>query len=163
VKLGRLATSDELRCSLNVTDSAVEKNLYAGGAAFRFQHVSDVFRGAIAEKLAQRLLVVRNAMFFNQRDEIDRRVTGEGGFRKMFVCGDEVLRPAMEVGEIAAASAGDQDFLADAFGALQHRDAAAAFAGFDGAEQAGGAGTKNQSVKLVDQGKLSSDCEMPVV
>ena len=160
-KLGRLGASDELRCSLNFMDSAVEKNLHAGGAAFCFQHVRDVFRGAIAEKLAQGLLVVGDAMFFNQSGEIGGRVTGEGGFRKVFVCGEEVFRPAMQVGEIAPASAGDQDFLADAVGALQHRDTAPAFAGFYGAEQTRGPCAKNQSVKLMHQGKLSSDRGRP--
>ena len=73
-------------------------------------------------------------MFFNQGDEIGGGVAGEGGFQKVFVCGDEVFRPAMEDGEIAAASSGDQDFLADAVGALQHGDASPAFSGFHGAE-----------------------------
>jgi hypothetical protein len=142
-------------------DSAVEKSLHAGGAAFRFQHVRDDFRGVIAEKLAQRLLVVGDVVFFNQRDEIGGRVAGEGGFRKVIVCGDEVFRPAMEVSEIAAASAGDQDFLSDAVGALQYGDTAPAFAGLYGAEQTCGPCAKNQSVKLVDQGKFSSDRGRP--
>jgi hypothetical protein len=35
----------------------------------------------------------------------------------------------MDVGEIAAAAAGDQNFLADAIGTLEHGNAPSAFAG----------------------------------
>jgi hypothetical protein len=96
-------------------------------------------------------------MFFNEGDEIRGRVTGQRGFREVFVRGDKIFRPAMKVGEIAAATAGDQDFLADAIGVLQYGDASAAFAGLDGAEQAGGAGAKNQGVKSVNQVRDSSE------
>ena len=142
-------------------NSAVEKNLDTGGLAIRFQHICDFLCGTIAEKLAQCFLVVRDAMFFDEGDEIRGRVAGERGFREVFVCGDEVFRTAMDVGEIAAASAGDQDFLADALGTFEHRDSAPTFAGFDGAEQTGGPCAEYQSVKLVDQGKLSSDRGRP--
>jgi hypothetical protein len=140
-------------------DSAVEKNLHAGGAAFRFQHVRDVFRGAIAEKLAQGFLVVGDAVFFNQGDEIGGGVAGQGGFREVFVRGEEVLGSAMDVGEIAAASTGDENFLADAIGTLQNGDTPPAFPGFNGAKQASRPGAKNQSVKPVVQGRISSDAE----
>jgi hypothetical protein len=139
-------------------DSAVKKDLYTGGSAFRFEHIGNVLCGAIAEKLAQRLLVVRDVMFFNEGDEIRGGVAGQGGFRKVFVRGDEVFRPAMEIREIAAASAGDQDFLTDFICAFDHGDAASAFAGLDGAKQSGGSGAKDQSVKFMNQGRVSSNC-----
>jgi hypothetical protein len=45
---------------------------------------------------------------------------------------------------------------------LQHADAPAAFASLDGAEQAGGAGAKNQSVKSVDQEGNSFSRGIPI-
>ena len=58
----------------------------------------------------------------------------------------------MQVGEIAAPAAGDEDLLADAIGMLQHGDPAATFAGFDGTHQAGRAAAENDHVEgLVDQ------------
>jgi hypothetical protein len=91
-------------------------------------------------------------MFFNECDEIRGRVAGESGLREVLVRGDKVVRPAMDVGEIATASAGNQNFLADAIGALQHGNVASPFAGLYCTEQPGSPGAKNQSVKLVDQG-----------
>ena len=52
----------------------------------------------------------------------------------------------MQVGEIAAAATGDQDFLADAIGAFEQQDTAPAFAGFEGTHQAGGPGSENDDV-----------------
>jgi hypothetical protein len=150
VEFGRFRTNDELRGSLHLMDSAIEEDLHAGGSAFRLEHPGDILRGTIAEELAQRFFVVRDAMLLDESDEIRGSVTRQGGLREVLVRGDEVLRLAMEVGEIAAASAGDKDFFAYAIGALQHGDAPAALARFDGAEEAGRAGAENQSVKLVD-------------
>jgi hypothetical protein len=47
-----------------------------GISALGFQHVGDVLRGAVAEELAKRFLVVGDAMFFYQRDEVGWSVTG---------------------------------------------------------------------------------------
>jgi hypothetical protein len=57
--------------------------------------------------------------------------------------GKEVFRRGMNVCEIAAAAAGDEDFLANAVGMFDYCDAAAALACLDGAEEAGGAGAEN--------------------
>jgi len=55
----------------------------------------------------------------------------------------------MEVGEIAASAAGDQDFLSQAIGMLQDCDVAAALAGFDGAHQSRRAATENKCIEGV--------------
>ncbi len=65
----------------------------------------------------------------------------------MGICGEEVLRPAVEVGEIAAAAAGDQNLLAQAIGAFEDGYTTSALAGFDGAHQPGRAASKNQCVE----------------
>ena len=127
-----------------------KNNLHSRGAAFGFEHFHDVLRGTVAEKLAERFLVIRNAVFFDQRDEVGRFVPGQGGFREVRIRGIEIFRPAMEVREIAAASAGDQDFLAGAIGTFQDGDAPAAFARLDRAHQPGGSGAQNYRIEFVD-------------
>jgi len=84
--------------------------------------------------------VVGDAVFFYQSDEIGGCVAGQGGFGEVGIGGKKILRLTVGVGEVAAASAGDEDFLADAVGVFEDCDAAAALGGFDGAEEAGGAG-----------------------
>jgi hypothetical protein len=101
--------------------------------------------------LADRFLVIRDAMLFHQRDEIRWRVACQRGFRKVIICGYEILRLAMNVGEITTPSAGDQDLLSDSMGMLKHGHAPPAFGGLDGAEESRGAAAKNQSVKLPHQ------------
>ena len=61
----------------------------------------------------------------------------------------KVFRPAVQVGEVAAPAAGDQDLLADTLRALQHGRAPPAPAGFDGAHQAGCPGAENDYVKTL--------------
>jgi hypothetical protein len=53
----------------------------------------------------------------------------------------------MKVGEIAAAAAGNKDFLSQAIGAFEHGDAASALAGFDGAHQAGRASAEDECIE----------------
>ena len=55
----------------------------------------------------------------------------------------------MDVREVAAAAAGDEDFLADTIGTLEDDDAATSFAGLDRAEEARGASAEDESVKFV--------------
>ena len=90
-------------------------------------------------------------MFFDQSNEIRGRVPGERGFCEMRVRGDEILRLAMEIREIAASAAGNQDFFASTIGALKNRYAAPAFAGLDRAEESRGARAKYHGVKFVDR------------
>ncbi len=58
----------------------------------------------------------------------------------------------MQVGEVAAASAGDEDLLADAVGVFEQGDAASAVAGGEGAHQTGGAGAEDDRVVGVGHG-----------
>ena len=148
-KVGRAGSHNELSRALNFLNFDVEKGLDGGAAAFGFQHIGDVLCGSVAKKLAERFFVVRDAMLFYKRDEIRRSVAGERGFREVFVGAEEIFGVTMEVCEIAAAAAGDEDFLADAIGALEDRDAATALASFDGAEESRGAGAEDEGVKIV--------------
>jgi hypothetical protein len=44
---------------------------------------------------------------------------------------DEIFRRAINVCEVTASAAGDQNFFADAVGVIEKSDAASALAGFD--------------------------------
>ena len=156
MKFAGLGANDEFVRASNLLNVAVQNNLHSCGTAFGFEHFHDILRGAVAEKLAERLLVIRNVVFFNQRDEVRRFVPGQGGFREVGIRGIEVFRPAMEVGEIAAASAGDEDLFTRAIGPFQDGDAAAAFARLDRAHQPGGSGAQNYRIKFVDHDREAS-------
>ena len=66
----------------------------------------------------------------------------------MGVGGEELIRLAVEIGEVAAASAGDEDFFSDFVGVFKEEHAAAAFTGFDRAKKPGGTGTENNDVEI---------------
>ena len=90
--------------------------------------------------------MIGNFVFFDKSDEVGGSVAGQGGFGEVWILREEILRLAMKVGEVAAASAGNKDFFADFFGAFEEQDTAAAFGGFSGAEEAGGAGAEDEDV-----------------
>jgi len=78
-------------------------------------------------------------MLREECEEIGGSETGQSGFGEVGIGGEEVVGGDVKIGEIAAASAGDKNFLADAVGMFEDSDAAAAVRGFDGGEEAGGA------------------------
>jgi hypothetical protein len=106
--------------------------------------------------------MVRNAVLFDQCDEVRGRVPGQRGFREVFVRGNEIFWRAMNIGEIAAAAAGDENFLPDAIGMFKHRDAPPAFAGLNRAEESLCTPAKNQSVKVMNQECISLLLEFAV-
>jgi hypothetical protein len=57
----------------------------------------------------------------------------------------------MDVCEVTAPPAGDQNLLPNSIGALKHGDTAPAFAGLYCAEKSCGASAKNQGVKVARQ------------
>jgi hypothetical protein len=65
------------------------------------------------------------------------------------VGGEEIFWGGVQVGEIAAATAGDEDFFAGALRAFEEGDAFAALPCFGGAEEAGGAGAEDDGVVVV--------------
>jgi hypothetical protein len=64
------------------------------------------------------------------------------------VFGEEVLGAAVEVGEVGAAAAGDEDLFADALGVVEQKDAAAATAGGGGTHKAGSAGSEDEDIEV---------------
>ena len=65
------------------------------------------------------------------------------------VGGEEILDAAVKVCEIAASTAGDENFLSQAVGAFEHGHATAALAGFDGAHQACCASAEDECIEGV--------------
>src|SRR5579863_2406996 len=149
VKFGGVRAHHELGGPANVADLGLEEDLNSRRATFGFEHVQDVLRRAVAEKLAKSFFVIWDAVLFHQGDEIRRCVAGQRRFRKMGIGGDEVFGLAIKIGEIAASAAGDEDFLAGFVGSLENRDAAAALSGFDGAEETRGSRSEDQGVEVV--------------
>ena len=154
-KLIRFRAHHELSPTLHLADAAVQKYPHPGRPALSLQQVRNIFRRAVAEQLSQRFLVIRDAMFLHQGNEVRGRVTRQRGFREMRVRGEEVFCLAINVGKIATSAAGDKNFLADAVGTLDNRGAAAAFAGFDRADQPGRPCADNHSVECLGHGRSS--------
>jgi len=90
--------------------------------------------------------VIRDAVFRNEPDKVGWGVACERRLGKVWIRRKKIIRASVEVGEIAAASAGDENLFADPVRAFQHQDAPAAFARFDGAHQSGRTGTKDDGV-----------------
>ena len=141
-----VVTDESIRVA-HFANPGAQKYFHAGRAALRFQHSRDLVGRAIAKKLAQRFFVIGDAVLFDQGDKVLRRVARQRRFREVGIRGNEILRLAIEIREITASAARNQDFLSGSFGVLQDRDAPAAFAGLDRAQQSRGACPDDQHVK----------------
>jgi len=117
-----------------------------GLAAFGFEHGGYSCGGIVAEELTESFFVESDVMFADESDEVGGCVAGERGAGEVGIFGNKIFGGAVEVGEVAAASAGDEDFFADAIGAFDERDAAGALGRFGGAEEAGGTGAEDDGV-----------------
>ena len=106
-----------------------------GSCAFGHQQVHNLLRRAVAEKLAQRLFVIGDAVQLDKADEIRGRVANQRRFGKMRIRGEKIVRPGVKVGEVRAASAGNENLLAGVLGALDDHNAASAAASFDRGHQ----------------------------
>jgi hypothetical protein len=110
VQLIPIGADDEMPWPRNLADFTSSDDAHASPAALFVEHGENLPGGAIAEKLAQGLLVIGNGVLRDQRHEIGGGVAGERRFGEVRVGGDKIFRPAIEVGEIAAPAAGDEDF-----------------------------------------------------
>jgi hypothetical protein len=61
----------------------------------------------------------------------------------------KILGLAVDVREVAAPAAGDENLFAQTVGVLENGDAASAFARFDGAHQASCASAENQCIEVM--------------
>jgi hypothetical protein len=77
----------------------------------------------------------------------------------MRVGGEEMAGRGVDVGEVAASAAGDQDFASDPGIVLEDEDAPAPFARFDGAHQSGRAGADDCYIEGRGRHSVSSLAE----
>ncbi len=121
------------------------------GLAFGQQHPDQVFGRSVREELALVLLVVGDAVAFDQRDEVRRGVARQRRARELRVLSHEVpvgrTHVQVAVGEVAAPAAGDADLLGHLLGMVDEQHLQPPLAGLRGAEQAGGAGTDDDGVE----------------
>ena len=87
-----------------------------------------------------------DAVLADEGDEVFGRVAGESGFGEVGIGGEEVFGADVEIGEVAAASAGDEDLAAGLAGVFDEGDAMAVAGDLGGAEETGGAGSENDGV-----------------
>ncbi len=85
-------------------------------------------------------------MLFDQSHEVGRSVARKRRLGEMRIRGKKILRAGVQIGEIAAAAAGDQDLLPDSIRAFEHQHTASALAGFDGTHQPGSTASENDDV-----------------
>jgi polar amino acid transport system substrate-binding protein len=89
-----------------------------------------------------------DAVLLDQPEEVRRRVAGEGGLGEVGAAvGDVVRRGSFEIGEIAAPSARNANFLGQMLGMIDQGNAQAALCGHACAEQAGGSGANDHRIK----------------
>src|SRR5271157_5941834 len=93
-------------------DRQLCEDLYPGGTTFLLEHGDDLLRRSVAEKLAQGLLVIGNAVPLDQGYEISRGVPRQRRFRKVRVGRKEMLGLAVQVGKVAAPASGNENLFA---------------------------------------------------
>jgi hypothetical protein len=131
--------------------------------AFRRQHRDDRACGAVAEQLAERLLVIFDAMALHESDEITLRVAAERRLAEGWIAGQKTIRRNLQIGEIAASAPGDQDFGPDPVGMIEQQDPAASLAGRQGAHQTRRAGPHDNDVERLYGSRHSFSAHMSVV
>jgi hypothetical protein len=123
--------------------------LHPAGIALGPQHVDDAAGAIGAEQLSPVLLVEGDAVAPDQRDEFRRCVARQRRTGELRVLGQVAVVPLrIDVGEIAAAAAGDADLLADFRRVVDQHHARAALAGDGGAHHAGRTGANDDEIKV---------------
>ncbi|EGF30320.1 hypothetical protein IMCC9480_1706 [Oxalobacteraceae bacterium IMCC9480] len=116
---------------------------------FGLKHRNDVFGRVIAEQLALVLFVITNPVALDQAQKILRRIARQRAFAKMRVLRQEIGRAGLQVGEVAAAAAGDTDFFGQLFGVIDQHDLASALASHGCGHHAGRACTNYCHVNML--------------
>jgi hypothetical protein len=114
--------------------------------ALDFEQAKNVSRGTVAKELAERLFVIRDAMTFDERNEVGGRVTGEYRLGEMRIGGQKVVRATMKVGEVTSTTTRDKDLLAKLRCTLEHEDAASLLGGLGSTHESGWAAAKHNRV-----------------
>src|SRR6202050_5408199 len=153
--------NDELVHTPHLANSNVQEYCDAGSSALLFEHVRNFVCRTITEKLPQRFLVIGDFMLLHQRSKIRRGITCQRRFRKMRIPGKEILRPAVNICEIAAPTARNQYLFPGTLGALQHCHPPPPFSRLHRAHQSRGAGAQNHHVEFMDHVAIVSGSWQP--
>ncbi len=108
------------------------------------QHAHDLFGTVVAEQLAVIPLVVGDVMAHHQIDEVPLGVLGQGGLDEVGVGAQVVGWLHIEVGEVAAATATDEDLLPRLLGVINNHHLTTTGGGGGGTHQSGGTGANHQ-------------------
>jgi len=131
---------------MNGQDAGSEAGEDAGGGALAFEESDDLLGGAVAEKLAEGFFVEGDVVRAHEGDHVRGGKAGERGSGEVGVGAEEVFGSGVQVGEVAAAAAGDEDLAAGSVGVVEQDDAAGAARGREGAHEAGGTGAEDEDV-----------------
>ena len=99
--------------------------------------------------------MIRDAVFFNQRDKVPLRVSAKCRFAEVQISADEARSVRVEIREIAPSTARHQDLLADPVGSLKHDDVAAALPGSNCTQEASGSSTNHDYVGMFHAGRIT--------
>ena len=94
----------------DLADIGIAAQYHAPLFAFVYQRVSDRFGPLIAEHLPGGFFVPGEAVGFQQRQNIPGGEAGQGAFYEVGVGAQEVFWRGFQMGNVAAATAGDEDF-----------------------------------------------------
>ena len=144
---GRVGLNDEGIFFLYFFDGTTGLDGDTPGLAFGLQQVDDPMRPTVAEKLAGCFFVIGDAVLLDQLDEVERGEPAERGSAEVRVVGQIVFGLDLEMGEVAASAAGNQDLLADVWRAFKQQHLPAALPGRAAAHQARGTGADDHGVK----------------
>ncbi len=134
---------------LDLAERTPQADRHAARFAFIEQHRDDLLGRAVAEQLPQRLFVKGDAVFFDQRDEISRRVAAQRRFGEVRIGRDIAFRHRSDIGEIAAPAAGNQDLLPHFIGMIDDQYPRPGLPGGGGTHQPGPAAAQDYRIKFL--------------
>ena len=145
----RLIAEGDMEETVAVLDGRglAERGLDAAGLAFGQQHSDDLLRRSVAEQLAERLFVPGDPVPVDQSDEVRRFEPPQGRLGEMRIGRQEIRGRRANVGEIASASARNQDLAARLGRMIEEKDPASALPRKRGAKHPGRTGADNDCVK----------------
>lgn len=138
-------TSGGIAIDLDV--ACVRDQFAAAARALGKEHVENGAGRVVAKELAKGFLVPRDAVAIDEFEEMAGLVERERGFGEVRVGGEKAVGRAVNVGEVASAAAGDEDFAAGLRVVFEQDGSASALAGDRGTHEAGGTGSQDRDIE----------------
>src|SRR5206468_12008533 len=110
------------------------------------QQFNDPLRTPLAEHLSEPILVVGDAVLFDERNKVRRCVSNQRRFAEVWIGGKKVLRVRVDISEVATPAARDGDFLSDSIRMFQNQDSTPALAGFNRTKKTGGSSANHDDI-----------------